>query len=140
MYGLSNWTMQTITQPAQDIGFGTRVLSAGTKTRIVTSMSSYSGTNTANGATTKYCLLPSQPPAVPATNTYAMEQVSTIAFHQTGNLGSATTPITGFSMVSDRGGAFALFIPPGYILVAFVADANTDGTIIHSIVSGECEN
>ena len=131
--------MQTITQPTQDIGFGTRILSAGTNARIVTSLSSYSGTNSANGVTTKYCLIPSQAPADPANNAYAMEQTNTIAFHQTGNLGSATTPITGFGMVSDRGGAFAVFIPPGYILVAFIADANANGTIIHSIVSGECE-
>ncbi|MCK5641471.1 MAG: hypothetical protein KAJ19_11765 [Gammaproteobacteria bacterium] len=141
MHGkISNWNMQTITQPAQDVGFGTRILSAGTKTRFVSSLSSHSGTNTANNVVTKYFLLPSQPPASPSTNTYdSTSQIGAVAFLQTQNMGTTTTAVASAGLISDRGGAFGFFVPPGFILVSYITDVNSDGTIIHSVISGECE-
>ena len=141
MFGkITQWNSAQTTQPTQDIGFGTAVLSAGDKTRVVVSLSSYSGTNSANGVTTKYMLIPSQVPDDAANNAYdSSTQFGSIVYQQTGNLASATSPITGFPMQSDRSGTQLIVVPPGYILVAFVADANANGTIIHQIVSGECE-
>ena len=141
MFGnLKNFSMETTEQPAQDIGYGTAVCSAGDKNRVVVALSSYSGTNSANGATSKYYIIPSQAPADQANNAYdSNTQFGAAIFHQTGNLASATSPATAFVSVggSDRGGATYLVIPRGYILVAYVSDANTNGTVIHNVVSGE---
>ena len=141
MFGkISSWNMASVTQPAQDIGFGTAILSSGDKARVVVSLSVYSGTNSANGSTIDYFLLPSQVPNDAANNSYDMSnQVGSTLYHQTGNLASATNPATSFAMQSDRGGSSFLVVPPGYILVASVSDANANGTIIHQVVSGECE-
>jgi hypothetical protein len=139
---LSNFAADHISQPAQDIGYGTAVCSAGDKSRVVVALSSYSGTNSANGVTIKYILMPSQMPEDSANNAYnSNTQFGSVIFHQTGNHASATSPATAFSSVagSDRGGATYLMVPRGFILVAIVADANANGTIIHDLVSGECE-
>lgn len=118
MYGkISNWNMETITQPAQDIGFGTRIMSAGSKTRFVSSLSSYSGTNTAANVVSKYFVLPSQPPADQANNAYdSTTQVGVAAFLQTQNMGTTTLPVQSAAMISDRGGGVRILCSTGIYL------------------------
>jgi hypothetical protein len=136
--GLSDWRLNTTTQQQQDVGYGVRILSAGAEyPRLITSMSVYSGTNTV-ACTMRYFILPSQPGSNPnAYNISAGEQMGAQLFHNTGNLSSGTSPQTGFGILTDRGGAPFLILPPGYILVATPSDNNSDGTIIHSVVSCE---
>ena len=127
--------MQTVTQAAQDIGFGTRVVAASNRTRIVTALGTYSGTNTA-AASIGYFLLPSQPGSGSTSSLYDLSegaQVGVKLYHMTGNLSAGLAPATGFSMMTDRGGPMFLIIPPYQILVAVVQDNNADGTIVHNI-------
>ena len=137
-WALSNWSMDTVTMPPLDVGYGTRILSASAKPRMITSLSVYSGTNTA-ACTIRYFAVPSQP--VSAINYYDMTETGGIfgiqALHQTGNLASGTAPETGFGMSNDRGGPPYVILPPQYMLIACISDANSGGTIIHSIVSAE---
>jgi len=86
----------------------------------------------------RYFILPSQAGDNPnAYNISAGEQMGAQLYHQTGNLSSGTSPQTGFGLSTDRGGSPFLILPPGYILVATPSDSNSDGTIIHSVVSCE---
>jgi len=137
---LSSWSMDTVTQPAQDVGYGWRILSAADKPRMITSLSVYSGTNSA-AATIRYFVVPSQPPSVGLAGGYDMTETGGIygvqCFHNTGNLSSGTSPETGFGLATDRGGGLYIMLPPQYMLIACIADANTGGTLIHSVVSAD---
>jgi len=139
---LSNWSMDRVTQPQQDIDGAWRILSAGRKPRLVTSISVYSGTNSA-AASTRYFVMPGQPGAT-GTNDYDLtSQDGVCVFHNTFNLSVGTKQSISGASATDRGGTGGLgspfIIPPGYVLLAAPSDANLNGTVIHSMVSAEMD-
>jgi len=140
VFSLSNWVMDTVTQPQQDIGSAYRILSTGKKPRLVTALSVYSGTNTAASSNT-YWVIPSQPAA--SGDEYDLgTQNAVMVFHNTGNMSVGTSAALSFAMATDRGGAgglAGLLIPPGYILLAAPRDANLNGTMVHNIASVELD-
>jgi hypothetical protein len=139
---LQKWSMQTVTQPAQDIDYAWRLMSASEKPRLVTSVSVYSGTNTA-AASTRYFILPSQAGATAPNDYNLTTQQGVCVFHNTFNLSVGTKQSISGAAATDRGGsgglASAFIVPPGYILVAAPSDANLDGTVIHALVSCEID-
>lgn len=134
-----NWIQAHVTQPVQDIGFGTLLTTAGMTARIITGLSHYAGTNSA-AATMSYFILPSQPPESVAGGYNVATQNGVKIFLHTGNLSTVNSAANAFTSVggTDRGGAAPyLWLPPGYMLIAVVSDANLNGTVIHDIMTAE---
>jgi len=132
--------MQTVTQPAQDIDYAWRLMSAAEVPRLVTSISVYSGTNSA-AASTRYFILPSQAGATAPNDYNLTSQQAVCVFHNTVNLSIATKQSIAGAAATDRGGsgglASAFIVPPGWVLLAAPSDANLNGTLIHALVSCE---
>ena len=134
-----NWIQAFVTQPVQDIGFGTLITTAGSKPRIITGLSHYSGTNSA-ASTMSYFILPSQPPESVAGGYNVATQNGVKIFLHTGNLATVNSAANSFCSVGggDRGGANPyLWLPPGYMLIGVISDTNANGTIIHNIMTAE---
>jgi len=140
MHALSNWSWQTHTLAASDIGYGHRILSSGEKPRMVIACSVYSGTNTA-AAMSELFILPSMPPSTGATGEYNLAATGGVKIIQgTAALDSATSLVLAQTLiptVDTRAGGTWLILPPQSILLFVPSIVNLNGTVVCSLVSAE---
>lgn len=126
-----------LTMPAIDEGYAMRLTSAGTTAREVVQLAYIAGTNTTNSIPTYYLLASASGPG-PSAGVYDLTTHDTfcVAIGPSGaqaNVGPY--PVWPTHPKQNLAGRF--LIPPGYLLLVGPADANLDGTVVHTCITQE---